>query len=782
MRTRFLIMVTVLLASAPTAVRAADTDGDGFDDASDNCVEIANSTQCDTDRDGYGNGCDGDYSQDGVVGSTDVDFLLADLTTGVDSGVGTDHNCDGAVNSLDASIFSMQFARGAPGPSGLWCAGQAPCVDEDHDGIADRHDNCLGIANPVQCDGDRDGYGNTCDGDLDQDGVVNATDAALFQADLATGQQSHGVGSDLNCDGTVDFADASAFQAELAKGVPGPSGLSCAGSAYCTIDRTLVAMFNFADNVGENFTHAEALAVMEEVKAYYLENSYGRETLVGLENPGAAADVVGWIDTPLLAECDAPGQNFQSGLLDALSAEGVDWEAYDNAILVAPFVGCGWAALALSKPGTFTPVVNSLSFGYPVTVAHEFSHHFGSPHSGFLGCVGGSFGEDPSSSSCQVQGMGDPYTVTGSSLAHMTAREKALAGFIEPEQFVEVMESGTYTLTPLEVAGGLKGITTRRFPSHKKLHIEFRQAIGFDAAFRDRWGWTDYTEGAMIRDHSNLIDATPSPAGDRTTPTLPVGQTLTDPLTGNTVTVDSLVPGPEGSLTVTVDIANPYDYEPPAVEVLQPQPDADVWGEVTISAAATDAQGVKEVQFSIGPGPDFNRFFDQDLGTVTAPTTGNVYETSVDTATLEQKTWYVRVRARDNVAENDTGWISTPIHVLHVTQGCDPEVDGTVDADGDGLYNWEDNCPLSAPGNQTDSDADGIGDRCDCDFDNDGICADADADDAWSWWACKNWFDPVLCAAFDMNSDGVMNGFDQLLYDAAKSDGLPGPGACELPE
>jgi hypothetical protein len=48
-----------------------DGDGDGVPDGCDNCTEVVNASQTDTDADGYGNACDGDFNNNGVVDFAD---------------------------------------------------------------------------------------------------------------------------------------------------------------------------------------------------------------------------------------------------------------------------------------------------------------------------------------------------------------------------------------------------------------------------------------------------------------------------------------------------------------------------------------------------------------------------------------------------------------------------------------------------------------------------------------------------------------------------------------
>ena len=59
--------------------------------------------------------------------------------------------------------------------------------ESDSDKIDDPWDNCTLVDNPTPSDTDHDGYGNRCDGDLDQDGYVGGPDFACFAGQFSTG-------------------------------------------------------------------------------------------------------------------------------------------------------------------------------------------------------------------------------------------------------------------------------------------------------------------------------------------------------------------------------------------------------------------------------------------------------------------------------------------------------------------------------------------------------------------------------------------------------------------
>ncbi|NNF15751.1 MAG: DUF1566 domain-containing protein [Gammaproteobacteria bacterium] len=106
---------------------AADFDGDGVSDTTDNCTLIANSDQRDSNGDGHGNLCDFDYDNNCVTAFPDL-FVFSDA---FNSALGdanynedVDFNNDGIVNFLDFGAppnnFPAYFTN-PPGPSADAC-------------------------------------------------------------------------------------------------------------------------------------------------------------------------------------------------------------------------------------------------------------------------------------------------------------------------------------------------------------------------------------------------------------------------------------------------------------------------------------------------------------------------------------------------------------------------------------------------------------------------------------------------------------------------------------
>lgn len=119
----------------------ADSDGDGFQDGSDNCPADANPDQENFDGDAQGDTCDPDIDGDGTANASDL-CPQTPTSQHADS-----NGCSQAQVDSDADGACDEDAPSAgPNPG---CTGT---------------DNCPNIANADQSDVDGDGYGDACDG------------------------------------------------------------------------------------------------------------------------------------------------------------------------------------------------------------------------------------------------------------------------------------------------------------------------------------------------------------------------------------------------------------------------------------------------------------------------------------------------------------------------------------------------------------------------------------------------------------------------------------------
>ena len=102
------ILLLAMLSTPLSAYAALDTDGDGIPDNMDNCTEVANATQTDSDNDGYGNRCDPDFNDDGTVNFIDLGFMKSVFYTG---NAEADLDSSGTVNFGDLGILKSYFYK-----------------------------------------------------------------------------------------------------------------------------------------------------------------------------------------------------------------------------------------------------------------------------------------------------------------------------------------------------------------------------------------------------------------------------------------------------------------------------------------------------------------------------------------------------------------------------------------------------------------------------------------------------------------------------------------------
>jgi hypothetical protein len=154
----------------------ADADGDGVS-CRDNCPDVSNPSQQDSDNDGIGDACDNcpnvpNYNQ-------------------------ADQDSDGIGDLCDNCIAMANFDQ----------------ADADSDGVGDVCDNCPTVANPDQMDSNGNGVGDACDyvcGDADGSGGVSIGDAVFIINYIFGGGPAPdpAAAGDADCSGSVSIGDA----------------------------------------------------------------------------------------------------------------------------------------------------------------------------------------------------------------------------------------------------------------------------------------------------------------------------------------------------------------------------------------------------------------------------------------------------------------------------------------------------------------------------------------------------------------------------------------------
>jgi hypothetical protein len=192
--------------------RSADTDGDGIDNAYDNCVSTSNFLQADLDQDSIGDKCDDDIDGDGVLNGSDAFPLDAAESVDTDGdGIGnnadTDDDGDGVADPEDAFPLDKTESVDTDGDG----TGNNTDTDDDGDGVADAQD-AFPLDGSESVDTDGDGIGNNADTDDDGDGVADASDAFPLNSAESVDTDGDGTGNNADTDddgdGVADAQDA----------------------------------------------------------------------------------------------------------------------------------------------------------------------------------------------------------------------------------------------------------------------------------------------------------------------------------------------------------------------------------------------------------------------------------------------------------------------------------------------------------------------------------------------------------------------------------------------
>ncbi len=204
-----------------------DTDDDGVSDAIDNCLDVVNANQTDSDDDGLGDACD-NCADDENVDQSDLD----------DDGAGD--VCDDCAVGADCSVLdpdgdSFCDAEACLGVDNCPATANADQADADDDGVGDACnnaddddgdefsdvlDNCVAVSNGDQADLDDDGAGDACDTDVDGDGICNDAAARESEAPGCVGadncpRNANPNQDDGNNNGVGDACESTEFTATL---------------------------------------------------------------------------------------------------------------------------------------------------------------------------------------------------------------------------------------------------------------------------------------------------------------------------------------------------------------------------------------------------------------------------------------------------------------------------------------------------------------------------------------------------------------------------------------
>jgi hypothetical protein len=243
-----------------TTDEAADSDGDGAADCTDNCVDAFNPGQADADADGVGDACDCAPGDPGNPPPAEVGPTVRVERTGSSTTIrwqgvpdaGTyhayrgyrtqgneweyNHQCLASMitgtettDDLDPRPFTLFYylisstcggteesshgtdSTGAPRPQPYDCP--AATLDLDGDSTEEAADNCPGFHNPSQSDNDGDAHGDVCDncpqilnpaqGDNDGDGSGDECDADDDNDGILDDGDGSGTAGDAPCTGGV---------------------------------------------------------------------------------------------------------------------------------------------------------------------------------------------------------------------------------------------------------------------------------------------------------------------------------------------------------------------------------------------------------------------------------------------------------------------------------------------------------------------------------------------------------------------------------------------------
>lgn len=321
-------------------------------------------------------------------------------------------------------------------------------------------------------------------------------------------------------------------------------------------------LVNFASDTRTPWSVAQAtgsfLTNTNSVKNYFDESSFGVQETTG--------EVVGWYTLNVDPAGCPYGQIASAADAAVAAAKGNTYlSQFTNKQYVFPSISCGWSGLAY-LPGSQSWLNGTISLRVS---SHELSHNFGVHHASTMTCTEGGVRVSLSANSgnCTYSEYGDPFTVMGAaSTRHSHTQHKAQMQWVPSGERLQVTSAGTYSLGVNEHASSTPKVirVARTGVSNQYFYLEFRQPYG---SYFDNFSSSDpAVNGVTVRlaadystrTQSRLVDTTPSTTSFGDAP-LAVGRTLVDPLSGVSITTQSV-----SSSGATVSIAFSADTQAPS--------------------------------------------------------------------------------------------------------------------------------------------------------------------------------------------------------------------------